>query len=79
MSEEVRHFKIEFKDYEDLDVVEYKEYQKLYKETVRLNNIINELEKWLNYEEKAGMSIFIYEIKNKIKKLKGERKWIKNN
>lgn len=41
MSKEVRHFKIEFKDYENLDVVEYKEYQKLYKENKRLNNTIN--------------------------------------
>ena len=50
----IRHFKLESDLYGILDVVSYEEYEKLQqkveqleKEIDRLNNIINELEKWL--------------------------------
>lgn len=70
MSEEVRHFKIEFKDYEDLDVVEYKEYQKLYKEIERLNNDIKELLKENGNKEKVikAQDSIIKEVREYIEK-----------
>lgn len=44
-------------------------------EVERLNNIINELEKWLKYEwYEMGEDIGLDEVLNKIEELKGEDK-----
>ncbi len=69
MNKEVRHFILETIDFGKFDVVEYKEYQKL-------NNIISELEKWLEedlkkvYRDAGYRNNLVREVIDKLNELK---------
>lgn len=54
-----------------------KKYRSLYQENERLNNIINELEKWLDKKEKLTFNSWnkeIHEVQRKLQELKGSDK-----
>lgn len=86
MNNEVKRFINESSNYDVIDYINNlqqieKEHQKLNgelrKENQRLNNIINELEKWLDKKEKLTFNSWnkgIHEVQRKLQELKENNK-----
>lgn len=93
MSKDVRHFILEIVDFGKLDVIEYKEYQKLDKEIERLNKVIKKLEKDIEkikkellkgcshtYEDSLGKTRYVNEdIYNELSKISNSLQKLKEN
>lgn len=82
---DIRHFILETKDYGNFDVVEYEKYKELQQEINRLNNIIDELSKWLKTERDYYFDNYYYsdfnaygsklnDVLDKLNELKGDNK-----